>query len=264
MDMVGGSYTCTEGKNRMTDRVLTDITAGVMTITMNRPRKKNAFNPEQYNSFSDALKESSDSGDVTVVLITGAGDAFTAGQDLKAMGEGFPSFLKALSEFDKPLLAAVNGVGIGVGVTMLFHCDIVWVGASARLRMPFTSLGIQAEAGSTYLSQLHIGPRRAAELIFTGDWISSEEAVEFGIASRVLPDDKLIPDMTELAARIAAQPPNTLRVQKQLLLAARKDALNAAIARESEAAKICIGSPENVEALRAFAEKRPPDFSKLR
>ena len=250
-------------EDQVTDTVLKELESGILTVTLNRPEKKNAFNGEQYGGVRDALNDAREDTDVRVVIVTGAGDAFTAGQDLRAMGQGFEPFLAALVDFDKPLLAAVNGVAVGVGTTMLFHCDIVHVAASARLRMPFVSLGMMTEAGSSYLVQLVVGPQKAAELLFTGDWISADEAVEFGIASKRLPDDDLLPSIRAVAQKIAVQPLTTLQHNKRLLRDARKDALSAAIGREREVAKVCVGSPENREAIRAFMEKRPPDFSKL-
>jgi enoyl-CoA hydratase/carnithine racemase len=200
--------------------------------------------------------------------VTGAGDAFSAGQDLGQMakpeigdeGPGFPSFMDRLVRFDKPLLAAVNGVGVGIGLTFLLHCDVVWMSENARLRAPFVPLGVVPEAASSYLLPLQLGHQRAAEMLYTAEWIDAARAVELGLATRVVPREKLVPEIMELAAKIAAQPLGSLRWTKRMLLEVRKDGIAAARAREDAGFAARVGSPENVEALKAFLEKRAPDF----
>lgn len=249
----------------------TDPSPGVRLLTMNRPEKRNAFDHRLYCDLRDALRAAREDDDVRVVVLTGAGRGFSAGQDFAEMsappdGEphGFPSFLDTLCEFDKPLLAAVNGAGSGLGLTMLLHCDVVYVAESARLRCPFVTLGVVPEAASSFLLPLVVGFQRAAEVLYTAEWIDSERAVELGLARRHLPDAELLPATLAKAAEIAAHPPRAVRHTKQLLLATRADAVRAARSREDAAFAERLGSPENVEAITAFFEKRAPDFSRTR
>jgi enoyl-CoA hydratase/carnithine racemase len=250
------------------ETVLEQLDGGVLTLTWNRPGRKNAFDERMWREAHDALREAAADDRVRVVIVTGAGDAFSAGQDLGQMaappasedGPGFPRFMDALCAFDKPLLAAVNGVGVGIGLTLLLHCDVVWMAEEARLRAPFVPLGVVPEAASSYLLPLQLGHARAAEILYTAEWIDAPRALELGLASRVLPREALLPDLRELAARIAAQPLGALRHTRRLLLAVRADGIRAARAREDAAFVVRVGSPENQEALRAFLEKRPADF----
>lgn len=249
-------------------RVLESLDDGVLLLTLNRPARKNAFDETMWRETRDALADAQADDAVRVVVVTGAGDAFSAGQDLGQMaqpavgedGPGFPGFMDRLVAFDKPLLAAVNGVGVGIGLTLLLHCDVVWIAEGARLRAPFVPLGVVPEAASSYLLPLQIGHQRAAELLYTAEWIDAARAVELGIATRALPLEKLLPEMRAFAAQIAAQPLGSLRWTKRMLLAVRQDGVAAARAREDAAFAVRVGSPENQEALRAFLEKRPAQF----
>jgi enoyl-CoA hydratase/carnithine racemase len=146
---------------------------------------------------------------------------------------------------------------------MLLHCDVVWMAEEARLRAPFVPLGVVPEAASSYLLPLQLGHQRAAEMLFVAEWIDARRAVELGIATRVVPRAQLLPEMRALATRIAAQPLGALRWTKRTLLAVRADGIRAARSREDAAFAVRVGSPENQEALRAFFEKRPPDFRKV-
>lgn len=246
---------------------------GVLLLTMNRPEKRNAFDTTLYGELRDALRDAQQNDAVNAVVVTGAGRAFSAGQDFSEMnanppkdGEphGFPSFLDRLCEFDKPLIAAVNGSGSGLGMTMLLHCDIVYVAESARLRCPFVTLGVVPEAASSFLLPLIIGFQRAAEVLYTAEWIDARRSVELGLAARVVSDAELLPVALAKASEIAAHPPNAVRYTKRLLLATRAEAVRAARAREDAAFAERIGSPENLEAIQAFFEKRSPDFSRTR
>ena len=240
--------------------VLEETRDGVLLLTLNRPQRRNAFNDQQYDDVRTALAEAQEDADVRVVVITGAGGAFSAGQDIDEMGSGrgFTPFVDQLCVFDKPLIAAVNGVAVGIGLTMLPHCDLVYVGESARLRAPFTALGLVCEAGSSLLLPLVIGAQRAAELLFTAQWIDAEQAVDLGLAARLFPDQELLPAALATAREIAAQPPTAVQQTKRLLLATRLEALHAARAREDAVQARRLGSPENVAAIRAFQQKRKP------
>jgi enoyl-CoA hydratase/carnithine racemase len=163
---------------------------GVLTITMNRPDRRNAMNPEAFRAVGEAFVRAQTDPAVAVVLLTGAGDDFSSGMDLTASHQptgGPPPFefmMDAICTLEKPLVAAVRGCAIGYGMTVLFHCDVVYVGESARMRMPFANLGLVTEAASCYLAPLVIGQKQAAELLYTADWVDAARAVEYGIATR--------------------------------------------------------------------------------
>ena len=178
---------------------------------------------------------------MTVCVITGAGDIFSAGQDLKALAnvkndpdaaKGFDPFARVLAAFDKPLIAAVNGPAVGVGVTMLPHCDLVMVSDAARFKLPFVALGFVPEAASSLLLPATIGPQAAAHLLLTGDWMDAEEAVARGLAWKRFAPEELLEETLGLARRIAASPLDSVRNTKRLLLAARSEAVGAAMDRE--------------------------------
>ncbi len=256
------------------ETVLSEDKDGVALLTLNRPDKRNAFNDQQYDDLREALEDASANDAIKVAVITGAPGAFSAGQDLSEMSaalqahgddlpHGFGPFLDKLSTFDKPLIAAVNGVGVGIGLTMLLHCDIVYIAQSARLRAPFVSLGLVPEAGSSFLLQTIVGPQVAAELLYTSAWIDAERAVALGLAAQAFPDDELLDRVLEKASEIAIQPLTALRGTKQVLLDVRADALVAARRREEPAMARAAGSPANIEAISAFREKRPADFTGL-
>ncbi len=238
----------------------------VRTLVFDRPEARNAFDAQQYRLLKQALDRAADDDTVKVVILTGAGEAFTAGQDLAEMAlpaagatggvHPFSACLDRVISFDKPLLAAVNGVGVGLGLTILLHCDVVYIAKGARLRVPFVSLGVVPEAASSYLLPLRVGHQAAAEILFTADWVRSERAVEIGLAARELPREQLLPEMRALAARIAQHPLGSLRHTKRLVRACDADAIRAARAREDDAFRERIGSPENLEAIRSFFAKR--------
>ncbi len=253
------------------ETVLAEYRGGVALVTMNRPSKRNAFNDQQYDDLRDALVDARDDDAIKAVVLTGAPGAFSGGQDLSEMADrrtyddgrphGFAPFIDCLSTFDKPLIAAVNGVGVGIGLTMLLHCDIVYIARSARLRAPFVSLGLVPEAASSYLLQAIVGPQAAAELLYTNAWIDAERAVELKLAAAAFDDAELLAEAMRTASEIAQQPLIALRRTKQLLLAVRADAVAAARRREDAGMAALIGAPANIEAIRAFREKRAPDFS---
>ena len=175
---------------------------------------------------------------------------------------GFPGFLRALADCDKPIVTAVNGVGIGLGLTMLLHTDVNFIAAGARLRAPFVTLGVVPEAASSYLLPIVVGQQRAAELLFTARWIGAEESVALGLTFAVVPRDQLLDVALAKAAEIAANPPAAVRHTKRLLRVWRRQAVDAARQREDEAFQERLGTAENLEAIRAFFERRQPDFDK--
>jgi len=259
------------------ETVIEERAGHVITLTMNRPERRNAFNTQMWRELRDALSEARDDDEIRVVVITGAEGAFTAGQDLGEMsaavsagsGNGsagahpFGDFLDLFCEFDKPLVAAVNGVGVGMGLTMLLHCDFVYIAQGARLRAPFVQLGVVPEAASSYLMPLVIGHRNAAEVLYTADWIDAERAVALGLAGEVCSPEELMPIAMKKAQQVAANAPGSLRHTKRLLLETRRVEVAAAHAREDAAFAVRVGSPENAEAIKAFFEKRKPDFTGL-
>jgi enoyl-CoA hydratase/carnithine racemase len=166
--------------------------------------------------------------------------------------------------FDKPLIGAAAGIAIGGGATLLLHCDVLYVGESLRMRFPFVSLGLVPEFASSYRLQAAIGPRRAAELLFTAEWIDAPRALETGIATAVLPDAALEAHALAKAHQMAQWPVGALQQTKRTLLAAHGGGLAEALRVEEEGMKACFGSPENQEAISAFIEKRAPDFRRLR
>jgi enoyl-CoA hydratase/carnithine racemase len=253
--------------------LIEELSGGVLLITLNRPERKNAFNHQMWCDCRDALVEAQENDAVRVVVVTGAGNAFSAGQDLSEMiggspvessaEYGFSSFMDRLCVFDKPLIAAVNGVGVGIGLTLLLHCEYVYIARGARLRAPFITLGVVPEAASSYLLPALIGYHKAIDLLFESDFIAAERAVELGIATHLCEPTDLLPAARARARRLAMKPLGSLRWTKRLVLAARQDQVAAARAREDAAFMHRVGSPENIEAVSAFFEKRRPDFSNV-
>lgn len=246
---------------------------GVRVFTFDRPDARNALNYKVYDGLRGSLTEAAADDELCAVVITGAGDVFTAGQDLAELVEppvhhdgkphGFAPFIDAMQEFDKPLLAAVNGMAVGVGMTMLLHCDIVLVADTARMRAPFVGLGVSPEAGSSLLLPATVGRQRAAEILFTGRWVDARSAVEWGLALEAHPADKLMPAALELAATLAQMPVASLVATKRLLLDADRKRLEEVRAREAQVLATLAGGPANREAVAAFRERRTPDFRGL-
>lgn len=249
--------------------LLDDVRDGVATLTLNRPAQLNAFDTRLYDAAATALDAARSSPDVRVAIITGAGRAFSAGQDLAEMGQlaterradgephGFPRFMDALVAFDKPLVAAVNGVGVGIGFTLLLHCDLVYLAEGARLRLPFVPLGVVPEAASSLLLPARVGWQAAADLVFTGRWLAAEEARALGIATAVCPPERLLEIARAKAAEIAASGPvGALQASKRVMLAARADAVRDARRREDREFAARVGSAENLDAIGAFLTKR--------
>jgi enoyl-CoA hydratase/carnithine racemase len=225
--------------------VVTDEGA-VRLLRIDRGGRKNAFDQAQYHGLAEALRAAADDDTVHVVVVTGTGDAFSAGQDLGEMAElaagtsttpatGFPTLLAALEAFPKPLIAAVNGVAVGLGMTMLLHCDLVLVADTARLRVPFSELGVPPEAGSSVMFADALGWQQAAELLFTSRWINADEAVRMGLALRVVSDDHLATAASELATAIAARSPFAVQTAKRLMVEGRGTRIREARTREDAA-----------------------------
>ncbi len=219
----------------------------VRTLTLDRPAARNAFDLGLYTGLASELDRARADDAVHVVVLTGAGPVFSAGQDLDEMAalatgtapagaeHGFRTLLAAVEAFDKPLLAAVNGPGVGIGLTLLLHCDLVWLADTARLRVPFAEMGVPPEAGSSVLLPARMGRQAAALTLLTADWLTPEEAVARGLAVAVVPGAELAATVAAVAERIAAHPLAGLRAICGLVRAAEADAVTAARAREEDA-----------------------------
>lgn len=247
--------------------LLVDDGDGVRLLTLNRPEALNAFNDELWDATRDALIDAQSRDDLRCVVLTGAGRAFTAGQDLSEMtappdhadGElhGYRGFVSVLEEFDKPLLAAVNGIGVGIGITVLAYCDLVFMAESARLRAPFVPLGLTTEAAGSASLPARMGWAAAAHLIFTGGWLAAADALACGLAWRAVPDAHLLEETMAVATVIGAQPVGSLTTTKRLMVAGRLDTWRAARVREDSEFVRLVGAPENLAALEAFFTKKP-------
>lgn len=237
----------------------------VRVVTFARAEVLNAFDTALYDALADALAAAARDDGTGAVVLTGEGRAFSSGADLAEMarlgsgeeekpgrGHGFPRVIEMLDGYPKPVLAAVNGLGVGFGFTVLAHCDIVLVARSARLRTPFVQLGVAPEAASSYLFPVRMGWQRAAHTLLTGDWVSAEELVACGLAFAVCDDDTVVADTVALARRIAAGPLPSIMATKRLMLAGRGDAVREARAREDEAFAVLLGQAANTAALASF------------
>ena len=248
--------------------VLTRDDGRVRVLTMNRPAKLNAFNTALFAGLADALEAAAADAEVSVAVLTGAGRAFSAGADLTDMGQAGPAreaaeaidnpfgrLQLAAESFPKPLVAAVNGVGVGLGFTILGYCDFTFVARSARLRTPFTQLGLSPEASSSFLFPLRMGWQNAASALLAGEWFDAQRAVDSGIAREVCDDDVVLPAAIAFATELAAGPLESLMATKNLMLDAYRDVVARTRQRETESLARLRGSPANQEALRAFRSR---------
>ncbi|WP_205472504.1 enoyl-CoA hydratase/isomerase family protein [Nocardioides sp. SYSU D00038] len=249
--------------------------ARVRTLTLDRPEALNAFNEELYDATADALLAAAEDPGVAVVLLTGSGRGFSAGTDLLEMHRiatdpdfvrgrhGFVGLVDALAAFPKPLVVAVNGVGLGIGCTVLGFADLALMASTARLKCPFTSLGVAPEAASSYLLPLLVGRQNAAWLLQSSEWVGAEEAAAMGLVRTVCEPDDLLAEAHRQAAVLAAQPISSLVAVKRTMTEPLREGIAAARERENAAFAELMGGPANLEALTAFAEGRAPDFTGL-
>ena len=243
----------------------------IARIEIHRPDKKNAFTGEMYTQLGDALAAAAENREARVVLLHGSRDCFTSGNDItdflkpRAPGAEPPiaKLFRSLPGMPKPVVAAVAGPAIGIGSTLLLHCDLVYAGESTRFQLPFVPLGITPEFGSTMLLPLLAGYQKAAELLFLGQPFTAQKAKEAGMVNEVLPDAEVLERAEKVAAQLAALPPESLRLTKQLLKSAHGAALEARINEETRIFTERLSSPEAKEAMTAFLEKRKPDFSRF-
>ena len=243
----------------------------VARIRFDRLDKKNAITAQMYAQLGSALAAADADPQVRAVLLSGTADCFTAGNDvadfLNAPRQPGSSPARALFDtlpnMKKPVVAAVGGPAIGIGTTLLLHCDLVYAAPNARFQLPFVPLGIVPEFGSTFLLPRLAGYQRAAELLLLGQPFSAQKAHEVGIVTAVIPQDSLLAEAEKAAAMLASLPPESLRLTKRLLKARYAEALASTIEEETRLFTERLSSPEAKEAMSAFLEKRKPDFSRF-
>ncbi|HMM87898.1 enoyl-CoA hydratase-related protein [Bradyrhizobium sp.] len=255
----------------MTEHIKIEKNDGILSLTMARPDKKNALTNAMYGVLADALEAAETDTSVRVVLIRGEGDMFTAGNDVgefAAMATGafqgerhVSRFVQVLAKSSRPLVAAVQGRAVGIGTTMLLHCDLVMLAENALLSTPFVSLALVPEAASSLLMPLRIGYARAYEMFALGEAVDARSALAWGLANRVVPLDRLDAEAKTLALRLAKQPAGAISITKRLMR--NPEVLLAQVMAESRQFAERLTTAEAREAFAAFAERRPPDFLKL-
>ncbi len=256
--------------------VLIETSKGVRTLTLNRPDALNAFNRELWGELCHAVEEAKSDNSAKVIVITGSGRAFSAGADLREKMDtngqdkwtqspsvGVTQLVDLLVDFPKPIIVAVNGLGVGIGATLCGLADITYMAASARLRCPFSSLGITAEGASTYTFSRLMGHQAASWFLLSAQWMDATQCKDANLALEVFPDESFMANVMERAEQLASMPLASLIETKSLIMAPHKEQLHAANIRETEGLARLSGGPSNIEALQAFAEKRPADFSEI-
>ncbi len=255
----------------MSQHILTTTHDAVLRIQIHRPDKKNALTLGMYDAMTAALLAAEADPAVRVILFAGADTCFTAGNDLgdflnsPPSGEDSPvfRFLKALITAQKPVLAAVHGVAVGIGTTMLLHCDLVWAGPGARFQTPFVNLGLTPEAASSLILPQLMGHRRAAELLLLGETFDAETALAVGLVNGLRADSELDDYVLHKAQTLAAKPPTAVRLSKELMKRWPAEAVRQTMSAEGEIFIARLHSPEAREAMTAFFERRQPDFSRV-
>lgn len=257
----------------MSGQIVTALDEGVLRVEIRRPEKKNALTRSMYEALANAFESAERDPAVRVILIHGQPGAFTAGNDLSDFMSDPPvaetplppvfRFLNAFSSLSKPFVAAVSGVAVGVGTTMLLHCDLVYAGESARFQMPFVNLGLCPEAASSLLLPALIGHQRAAELLLLCDPFNAAKARELGLVNAVLPEAELLDHAMAQARRLSAQPVESVRITRQMMKRAQAALVRETMEEEARRFRTLLLAPEAKEAFAAFFEKRKPDFSRL-
>lgn len=248
----------------MTDAIQIERERGLLTLRLNRPDKKNALTRAMYSHLAEALKQADTDPEINAVLITGSAECFTAGNDIADFLQEPPSnldspvfqFMLTLLDCRKPVIAAVAGAAVGIGTTLLLHCDLVYISRDARLRMPFVNLGLCPEFGSSLLLPRLLGQAKAAELLLLGEGFSGEQAAEWGIASEALGSgEAALAKAREMALRFEALPPDAVRISKQLMKAPDREQLRKVIEEEGALFVQRLRSPEAVAALSGFINR---------
>ena len=249
--------------------ILTERSGNILGIQLNRPSRKNAMTSAMYVTLADLFNAVAKDDQIRVVLWHGAGDSFSAGNDIQDFLKNPPGagespqarLIEALINFDKPIVAAVQGAAIGGGTTMVTHCDFVFAGESAKFQMPFVNLALVPEFGSSYSVPAQIGYLRAAELILLGSRFDAKRATELGLVTRVVPDQELLATATDTARELAEKPPAALQACKRLMRSSMREQLEAAVKLENQEFSARVRSTEAKEAFTAFIEKRRPNFT---
>src|SRR5262245_9871868 len=252
--------------------IITERSDGILRVQFNRPEKKNAMTGGMYARLADIFNEAAEDEETRVVLWHSAGDAFCAGNDMGDFLKNPPragdspqaQLMDAFVRFEKPIVVAVQGAAVGGGTTMLPHCDVVYAGESAKFQLPFINLALVPEFGSSYSLPSRIGHLRAAELYLLAEPFGAARAAELGLVTRVVPDERLFATAMETAKKLAAKPSGALRASKRLLKRGFIDQVKAAINMENQEFGERVRSSESKEAISAFLEKRPPNFTKTR
>jgi enoyl-CoA hydratase/carnithine racemase len=245
------------------DEIITDRSESVLRVQLNRPMKRNAMTSRMYATLADVFNNAAKDESTRVVLWYGAGDSFSAGNDIEDFLQNPPGpgdspqarLMNALIDFDKPLIAAVHGAAIGGGTTMLTHCDFVYAGESAKFQMPFIDLAVVPEFGSSWSIPARIGHIRAAELILLGVPFDAKRAAELGFVTQVVSDQNLMTTATEAARKLAAKPARALQASKQLMKRPFRVQIKAAMEAENQAFSVLVRSEEARATLGAFLEK---------
>jgi enoyl-CoA hydratase/carnithine racemase len=249
--------------------ILTESRDHILRIKINRPQKKNALTRTMYAAMADAIARADDDSDIRAVFLHGTQDCFTAGNDLKEFqafrqdgnNKDVSNFLSTISRAQKPLVAAVGGVAVGVGTTMLLHCDLVYAGEGAKFSLPFAALGLCPEAASSFLLPRLIGHQRASELLLLGEPFSAAKACEIGLVNAVFPDAEFIDEAFTRVQKLVQQPPASVRITKALLKNSLSKYIANAMAEERQHFSERLISGESDEAFTVFFERRKPDFS---
>src|SRR6266567_5137169 len=252
------------------DEIVTEHSGSILRIQLNRPTKRNAMTSAKYLSLADIFREASDNENTRVVLWHGAGDSFSAGNDIEDFLKNPPGpgespqarLMEALVNFDKPLVVAVHGAAIGGGTTMLTHCDFIYAGESAKFQMPFINLAVVPEFGSSCSVPARIGHVRAAELILLGSPFDAGCAAELGLVTEIVSDKDVLARATETAGKLAAKPAAALQASKRLMKQPFREQIKAAMKAENEEFSTQVRSEDAKEAFTAFLEKRKPDFTR--
>jgi len=252
--------------------IINERSGNILRIQFNRPEKKNAMTSSMYITLANLLNDAAKDDSVSVVLLHSSGNSFSAGNDVQDFLKHPPGpgespqaqLMKALVNFDKPIVVAVQGAAVGGGATMLPHCDFVYAGESAKFQTPFINLGLVPEFGSSYSIPARIGHLRAAELILLGQPVNAQRAAELGLVTSVVPDEKLLEIATETARKLTEKPIGALRASKRLLKRFSRGPVEQAIEAENEEFAVRVRGPEATEAFTAFLEKRAPNFAKIK
>ncbi|MBN7769657.1 enoyl-CoA hydratase [Marinobacter daepoensis] len=257
----------------MTNHIHVERQDRILRVRFNRPDRKNALTHAMYTALGDALELASHDDDIRCVLFTGDRDCFTAGNDLADFLKGLPGdfadtpagrFLVLLATATKPVVAAVNGPAVGIGTTMLLHCDMVYAGDNARFQMPFASLGLCPEGASSLLLPSWLGRARASELLMLGEAFSADDALRLGLINRTCSPDETEQLAFETCQKLAEKAPSAIRATKALLTEPTQEQIKRTMMTEGALFSERLKTPEAAEAFRAFMEKRKPDFSSFR